>query len=83
MKKIIKIIMIVVILAIVIIITDTFKALIFKWSPLFSIRDENLADEDSYVDRGILIDTYYCVKEKDMVKVEWKFTINDYECKVE
>ena len=51
-----------------IILLDTTQALLFKNSPLIGIRDEYLSDADSYVDKGILVNTYYCIKEKDIVR---------------
>jgi hypothetical protein len=83
MNKISKIILIIIIIFIGFVIVDTIQARIFNHSPFLSIRYNNLADEDSYVDRGILIDTYYCVKEKDMAKVEWHFKGNNFTCPIE
>ena len=51
-----------------IILLDTVQAIVFKNSPIISWKEE-LLDEDSYVDRGILIDTYYCVKSDDIMTV--------------
>ena len=79
----IKIILIVLITIISIILLDTFQAIIFKNSPLIGYRDEYLSDADSYVDRGILVDTYYCVKEKDMVGVYVKGKFNKFNCPVD
>lgn len=82
-NKTIKIFLIIIMLFIGFIIIDTIQARIFNHSPFISIRYNNLNNEDSYVDRGILIDTYYCVKEKDMVKVEWYFKGNSFTCPIE
>ena len=51
-----------------IILLDTVQAIVFKNSSIISWKEE-LLDEDSYVDRGILIDTYYCVKSDDIMTV--------------
>ena len=83
MNKIIKMFLIIIILFIGFVIIDTIQARILNHSPFLSIRYNNLSDKDSYVDRGILIDTYYCVKEKDMVKVEWHFRTTKFNCPIE
>ncbi len=61
-----------------IILFDTLQAIIFRNSPIISWEDEQF-DEDSYVDRGILIDTYYCV-EDDVVTVIPTFKTTNYGC---
>ena len=50
-----------------IILLDTIQAVAFKNSPIISWRVKDVNDSDSYVDKGFLIDTYYCVKEQDIV----------------
>lgn len=72
MKKSLKIILILIIIILGLIIIDTIQAKIFKNSPIISFK-EQLNDNSSYVDKGILVNTYYCVKEKDIVTV---YTIN-------
>lgn len=64
------------------ILIDTFQAIIFKNSPLVSWEEE-LSDVDSYVDRGIFIDVYYCVKEGDIVTVSWKFKGSKFTCPID
>ncbi len=64
-----------------IVILDTVQAIIFKNSPIISWQEEQF-DEDSYVDRGILIDTYYCVKD-DIVTVIPTFKTTNYGCPIE
>lgn len=83
MNKVIKIFLIIIIFIIVVIILDSIQARLFKRSPIISIRETNLLDEDSYVDKGIIINTYYCIKEKDIVKVEWYFKKTKFDCPVE
>ena len=56
--KYIKIILISLGLLVLIILLDTVQARVFKNSPIISFRSE-LSDADSWVDKGILIDTYY------------------------
>lgn len=62
---------------------DTAQALLLKNSPLIGIRDEYLSDADSYVDKGILVDTYYCVKEKDIVEVKVLFKTTKFDCPID
>lgn len=82
MKKYLKIFMIIVGVLIGIVLLDTLQARIFKNSPFISWK-ENLADDDSWVDRGILIDTYYCTKEKDIVTVNWKIKTSKFTCTID
>ena len=79
----INIFLVIVVTIICIILVDTLQAILFKNSPLIGYRNEFLADADSYVDRGILIDVYYCIKEKDMVSVSWHFKTSKFDCPVD
>lgn len=65
-----------------IILLDTVQAIVFKNSPIISWKEE-LLDEDSYVDRGILIDTYYCVKSGDIMTVIPTFKNTNFNCPLE
>lgn len=67
---------------ITIILLDTVQAIVFKKSPTISWKEE-LLDEDSYVDRGILIDTYYCVKSGDIMTVIPTFKNTNFNCPLE
>jgi len=80
--KYIKIILISLGLLVLIILLDTVQARVFKNSPIISFRSE-LSDADSWVDKGILIDTYYCIKEKDIVTVSWHFKTSKFTCPVD
>ena len=82
MKKQLKIILIILGTLIVIILLDTLQARIFKNSPIISWKEE-MADEDSYVDRGIIIDTFYCTKEKDIQTISWKFKGSKFTCPID
>lgn len=82
MKKFLKIILIVTIVLFCIILLDSIQARIFRHSPIISWK-EQLADSDSWVDRGLIIDTYYCTKEKDIVNVSWKFKGNKFTCPID
>lgn len=77
-----KIILIVIILIISFIIIDTFQARIFKQSPLISWKDTQ-EDTDSWVDRGLIIDTYYCTYEQDIVTVHWEFKTSKFSCPID
>lgn len=79
MKKIIIVLLVLVTLIFV----DTLQGVIFRRNPILSIRYNNLIDEDSYVYKGIMINTYYCVKEKDIVTVKRVTKLSIYSCPVE
>jgi len=78
MKKSLKIVLICLSVLISVIILDTLQARLFKNSPLISIKEE--LSDDSYVDRGIIIDTFYCVKERDIITVSWHFKTAKFTC---
>ena len=82
MKKHFKIILIIISVLVGIIVIDTLQARLLNNSPIISIRKE-LEDDDSYVDRGILIDTYYCTKEKDIVTVSYHFKGDKFTCPID
>lgn len=82
MKKYKKIILTIIAVVIGLIILDTLQARILKNSPLISWK-ENLEDKDSWVDRGIIIDTYYCTKEQDIVTISWKFKTSKFTCPID
>ena len=80
MKKIVKTILIIISLLVGIILFDTLQARILKNSPLISFKQK--LGGDNYVNRGLLIDTYYCVKEKDIVTISWEFKTSKFDCPV-
>lgn len=82
MKKIFKVLLLIIVILIGIVLFDTLQASLFKNSPFISWK-ENLEDDDSWVDKGILIDTYYCTKEKDLVTVSWKFKTSKFTCLID
>lgn len=82
-KNKINVVLIVIGTIISLILLDTTQALLFKNSPLIGIRDEYLSDADSYVDKGILVNTYYCVKEKDIVEVKVLFKTTKFDCPID
>lgn len=79
MKKGLKIILIIVITLIGIIILDTVQARVLKNSPIISWK-EKTGNGESYVDRGLIIDSYYCTKEEDIVTVSWQFKGSKFAC---
>lgn len=81
-KSKIKTIIIIICTILSLILIDTTQAIIFKNSPLISWNEE-LADADSYVDRGILIDVYYCMKDQDIVTVSWHFKTSKFDCPID
>lgn len=81
-KYYLKITLIIIGVLIGVILLDTLQARIFKHNPIISWK-ENLEDDDSYVYRGILIDTYYCTKEKDIMTISWHFKGNKFTCSID
>ncbi len=78
MKKVGKIFLIVIGTLIGIIILDTAQARIFKNSPIISWKEKQYGD--SYVDKGILMDTYYCFEDTDIVNVSWHLKGSNFSC---
>lgn len=79
-NKLLVILLTILITIILIILIDTLQAIIFKNSPIISWRVADKNDSDSYIDKGILINTYYCVKEEDIVTVIPTFKNTNYNC---
>lgn len=80
MKKSLKIILITILAITSIIVIDTVQARLFKNSPVISLKEEL---DDNWVDKGILMDTYYCIKEKDLVEVSWHLKTSKFTCPLE
>lgn len=78
MKKIYSLLTIILCLIVV----DTFIAIIFTRSPIIHTRVQEL-DNDSYVDKGLIIDTFYCTKEKDIQDVSYYIKGHKYSCPVD
>ena len=81
-KKYIKIFLITMGVVIVVVLVDTLQARIFKKSPIISWKEE-LEDNDSWVDKSLIIDTYYCTKEKDIVTIFWKLKGSKFTCPID
>ena len=79
-NKILMILLMIIITILSIILLDTIQAVAFKNSPIISWRVEDVNDNDSYVDKGILIYTYYCVKDQDIITVIPTFKNTNYNC---
>lgn len=82
MKKTIKTILIIIVILISVIVLDTLQAIIFKTSPAISLR-KILGDNTSYVDRGVLINTFYCTKEQDIVTVSHQSKQSKFTCPID
>lgn len=82
MNKKIKVTIIVLISIISIIIIDSIQARLLKNSPIISWRN-NLEDNDSYVDIGLLMDTYYCTKEKDIITISYHLKGTKFTCPID
>lgn len=65
MKKGLKIFLIIVAVLVVLILVDTFQAKIFNNSPLLKIREYYNGGETSYIDKGLLVNHYYCNNKEE------------------
>mgnify|MGYP005788807647 FL=1 len=82
MNKRLKIILIVILGVIGLIVIDTLQALLLKGNPILSFKVE-LEDDDSYAYKGIFMDTYYCVKEEDIVSVNRYLKFSKFTCPID
>lgn len=82
MNKSLKIILIVILGVIGLIIIDTLQAVILKRNPIISFKVE-LEDDNSYAYKGIFMDTYYCVKEEDIVSVNRYLKFSKFTCPID
>lgn len=82
MRETIKMILVVIIIFIGIIVLDTIQARVLKNSPIISWK-EYIGESDSWVDRGIVMDTYYCVKDQKIVSIEWTTKLTKYSCPIQ
>ena len=82
MNKSLKIILIVILGVIGLIIIDTLQAVILKRNPIISFKVE-LEDDNSYAYKGIFLDTYYCVKEEDIVSVNRYLKFSKFTCPID
>lgn len=72
MKKILRFISIILVILVGIVILDTFQANILNNSPILRIREDYNGGNTYYIDKGILVDHYYCSNKKE--KTVWKKT---------
>ena len=79
--KQIKCILIIIGIFVLVILIDTIQARILELSPLIS-RKVELAG-DSSVNKGLIIDTFYCVKDKDIVSISWHFKNSKFTCPID
>lgn len=82
MKKIIKYITIIAIVLVSLIVLDTLSAVAFNNSTIIHKTYQEL-DEDSWVDKGLIIDTYYCTKETDIIEVSHHIKGHKFSCPVD
>ena len=82
MKSNIKKFLIVIGVIIGIVLLDSIQARVFKHSPFIS-WEEGQPDGDSWVDRGLLIDTYHCTKEREIQTIYWKLKGTKFNCPVD
>ena len=65
MKKGLKIFLIFVAVLVAFIVVDTLQAKIFNNSPLLKIREYYNGGETSYIDKGLLVNHYYCNNKEE------------------
>ena len=82
MKKIIKIVIVIIIAIVCSLFLDTLFACVFDHSPLIHLKDKQ-SDSDSWVDKGLFVDTYYCTKESDIITVYQHFKGTKFECPID
>lgn len=79
--KVLKIVCIIIGVLITIILLDTAQAVVFEASPLISKKV--ILDSENYVQKGLIIDTYYCqVNDKD-TEISWHFKTSKFTCPIE
>lgn len=76
-KKKRKIFLTAILIIITFIVLDSLQVIMFKNSPIIHVK-EKLGDE-SYVDKGIILNTYYCVDD-DTIDVTWKLKTSKFTC---
>ena len=79
MKKVLKITLITLLVIFILLVLDTIQARIFHHSPIISFKETM---GESYVDKGIFMDTYYCVQENDEVTVSYHSKHSKFACPV-
>lgn len=78
MRDTIKMILAVLLVFICVVVVDTIQARVLKNSPVISWKEELY--DDSFVARGIVMDTYYCVKDGDIITVSWEIKGSKFTC---
>lgn len=69
---------VVLIFVIIIIFIDTLQAVFLNISPFLSFKD--VKDNSSWVDKGILIDTYYCKEKNNITIIHRKLKFTKFSC---
>lgn len=78
MRDTIKMILVVLLIFICLVIVDTIQARVLKNTPVISWKES--LDDGNFVVRGIMMDTYYCFKDEDIIIVNWRIKGSDYIC---
>ncbi|MCH5166520.1 MAG: hypothetical protein J1F35_01380 [Erysipelotrichales bacterium] len=78
--KQIKCVLIIIGILVLVILIDTIQARIFEISPLISKKVK--LEGGSSVNKGFIIDTFFCVEDKDIVTVSWHFKKSKFTCPV-
>lgn len=80
MKKCIKIVLIVVVILVGLVLLDTLQALVFNNRPFIS--EKEYYDRDNWIAKGILVNTYHCVDENNILTMEYKLKNTKYMCSI-
>lgn len=81
MKKQLKLLIIIFFILSGIIVLDTLQAIIFKHSTLIKFEEE--LEDNSLVDKGILLNVYYCKNEEDRITIHFKSKLSKFSCQSE
>lgn len=80
MKKCIKIVLIVVVILVGLVLLDTLQARVLNNRPFISKKE--YYDRDNWIAKGILINTYHCVDENNILTMEYKLKNTKYMCSI-
>lgn len=78
--KQLKIFFIIISVLVGVIVIDTLLAIVFEINPLISFEER--FESGSRVAKGILVDTYYCVDDKEKTNVSWHFKTSKFTCPI-
>ena len=72
MKKSLKIVLISLSVVLMIIVLDTLQAKLWNNSPILKIRENLNTGTKDFVDKGLLVDTYYYSNGKKITLFKWE-----------